>query len=160
MTILSKHEVLRTCEGVGKILLRKPFEIISMTAEAIQLTPNSIDSNGKSNAVLLSILYRSVLINLQIYFPQSLNKVPMTQRLNCHRKCSSRINRDGLSYVQEIENALVRIACARIKVVSSEVVEVHGHPWENIWKLSWELLFIDLVSTWKQNLQLLKFTCK
>lgn len=36
--ILSKHEVLRTCEGVGKILLRKPFEIISMT-EQIAFTP-------------------------------------------------------------------------------------------------------------------------
>lgn len=31
--ILAKHEVLRTCEGVGKILLRKPFEIIPMTEQ-------------------------------------------------------------------------------------------------------------------------------
>lgn len=36
--ILSKHEVLRTCEGVGKILLRKPFEIILMT-EPTAFTP-------------------------------------------------------------------------------------------------------------------------
>lgn len=36
--ILAKHEVLRTCEGVGKILLRKPFEIIPMT-EQIAFTP-------------------------------------------------------------------------------------------------------------------------
>lgn len=28
--ILAKHEVLRMCEGVGKILLRRPYEIISM----------------------------------------------------------------------------------------------------------------------------------
>ena len=28
--ILSKHEVLRMCEGVGRILLRKPEEVISM----------------------------------------------------------------------------------------------------------------------------------
>lgn len=27
---LARHEVLRMCEGVGKILLRRPFEIISM----------------------------------------------------------------------------------------------------------------------------------
>lgn len=33
--ILAKHEVLRTCEGVGKILLRKPFEIISMVEPTI-----------------------------------------------------------------------------------------------------------------------------
>lgn len=32
MEILSKHEVLRTCEGVGKILLRKPYDVISMAA--------------------------------------------------------------------------------------------------------------------------------
>lgn len=48
VAILSKHEVLRTCEGVGKILLRKPFEIISMTAKTIIYTPNSMDANGKS----------------------------------------------------------------------------------------------------------------
>lgn len=34
--ILAKHEVLRTCEGVGKILLRKPFEVISMTDHTFQ----------------------------------------------------------------------------------------------------------------------------
>lgn len=28
--LLAKHEVLRMCEGVGKILLRKPEEVISM----------------------------------------------------------------------------------------------------------------------------------
>lgn len=27
---LSKHEVLKMCEGVGKILLREPDEVISM----------------------------------------------------------------------------------------------------------------------------------
>lgn len=46
--ILAKHEVLRTCEGVGKILLRKPFEIISMV-EPIQFTPkvqNQPNTNG------------------------------------------------------------------------------------------------------------------
>lgn len=31
--ILARHEVLRMCEGVGKILLRKPDEVISMTSE-------------------------------------------------------------------------------------------------------------------------------
>lgn len=36
--ILAKHEVLRTCEGVGKILLRKPFEVISMV-EPTTYTP-------------------------------------------------------------------------------------------------------------------------
>lgn len=46
--ILAKHEVLRTCEGVGKILLRKPFEIISMI-EPIPFTPrfqNQANMNG------------------------------------------------------------------------------------------------------------------
>lgn len=38
--ILAKHEVLRTCEGVGKILLRKPFEVISMT-EQTPFTPRT-----------------------------------------------------------------------------------------------------------------------
>lgn len=54
VAILSKHEVLRTCEGVGKILLRKPFEIISMTAKTMQYTPNSIDANGKSEYILFT----------------------------------------------------------------------------------------------------------
>lgn len=31
--ILARHEVLRMCEGVGKILLRKPDEVISMISE-------------------------------------------------------------------------------------------------------------------------------
>lgn len=35
--ILARHEVLRMCEGVGKILLRKPDEVISMMSE-IKLT--------------------------------------------------------------------------------------------------------------------------
>lgn len=43
--ILAKHEVLRTCEGVGKILLRKPFEIISMTEQ----TPFTPRAQQKSN---------------------------------------------------------------------------------------------------------------
>lgn len=37
--ILAKHEVLRTCEGVGKILLRKPFEVISMIEPTVAYTP-------------------------------------------------------------------------------------------------------------------------
>ncbi len=43
--ILSKHEVLRMCEGVGKILLRKPDEVISMMSE-IKLTKAM---NGEAN---------------------------------------------------------------------------------------------------------------
>lgn len=43
--ILSKHEVLRTCEGVGKILLRKPYEIISMTS-AVPYSSRTNESNG------------------------------------------------------------------------------------------------------------------
>lgn len=43
--ILAKHEVLRTCEGVGKILLRKPFEIISM----VETAPYTPRAQHKSN---------------------------------------------------------------------------------------------------------------
>lgn len=68
--ILSKHEVLRTCEGVGKILLRKPYEVISManpvqalmnditsgmstqTDELLPLTSNVSDKNGENSAQL------------------------------------------------------------------------------------------------------------
>lgn len=48
MEILAKHEVLRTCEGVGKILLRKPFEIIPIN-EPTPFTPRVQHSkqNGK-----------------------------------------------------------------------------------------------------------------
>lgn len=44
--ILSKHEVLRTCEGVGKILLRKPFESISMTTFTDKIKEHLDDKNG------------------------------------------------------------------------------------------------------------------
>lgn len=51
--ILAKHEVLRTCEGVGKILLRKPFEIISMV-EPMSITPKRHQQslNGDENPIL------------------------------------------------------------------------------------------------------------
>lgn len=49
--ILATHEVLRTCEGVGKILLRKPFEVISMTDQAqyptAQVQHQQQNTNGK-----------------------------------------------------------------------------------------------------------------
>lgn len=32
--VLGRHEVLRMCEGVAKILLRKPDEVISMVAKS------------------------------------------------------------------------------------------------------------------------------
>lgn len=44
--ILAKHEVLRTCEGVGKILLRKPFEVISMIEETSFTSKGQHKSNG------------------------------------------------------------------------------------------------------------------
>lgn len=40
---LSKHEVLRMCEGVGKLLLRKPDEVISM-----ETTPRKRRRRGDS----------------------------------------------------------------------------------------------------------------
>ena len=46
--ILAKHEVLRTCEGVGKILLRKPFEIIPMT-EPIGYSPRVQPQKSSGN---------------------------------------------------------------------------------------------------------------
>lgn len=48
--ILAKHEVLRMCEGVGKILLRKPDEVISMMSE-IKLTKSS---NGRAGRCVFS----------------------------------------------------------------------------------------------------------
>lgn len=56
--ILAKHEVLRTCEGVGKILLRKPFEIISMN-EPISYTPrvqNQQNQNGEFHSSTVNIM--------------------------------------------------------------------------------------------------------
>lgn len=47
--ILAKHEVLRTCEGVGKILLRKPFEVISMV-EPSTYTPR-VQQKQSGNSV-------------------------------------------------------------------------------------------------------------
>lgn len=41
--LLSKHEVLRMCEGVGKLLLRKPDEVISM-----ETTPKRRRRKGES----------------------------------------------------------------------------------------------------------------
>lgn len=42
---LSKHEVLRMCEGVGRILLRKPQEVISMLPNSQQMIRRS-DNSG------------------------------------------------------------------------------------------------------------------
>lgn len=44
--ILAKHEVLRTCEGVGRILLRKPFEIISMIEPGNYTPKNQSQQNA------------------------------------------------------------------------------------------------------------------
>lgn len=52
--ILSKHEVLRTCEGVGKILLRKPFESISMTSFSETIKERADDKNGGEQTFLSS----------------------------------------------------------------------------------------------------------
>lgn len=49
--ILARHEVLRMCEGVGKILLRKPDEVISMMSE-IKLTKAF---NGMNEFIFLYI---------------------------------------------------------------------------------------------------------
>lgn len=51
--ILAKHEVLRTCEGVGKILLRKPFEVILMTEQSSSCTPRA---NQKTSGNILQYL--------------------------------------------------------------------------------------------------------
>lgn len=45
---LSKHEVLRMCEGVGKLLLRKPDEIISM-----ETTPRKRRRRGDSELIIV-----------------------------------------------------------------------------------------------------------
>lgn len=51
--ILAKHEVLRTCEGVGKILLRKPFEVIPIN-EPAAFTPRV--QHAKPNGI---VIYRN-----------------------------------------------------------------------------------------------------
>lgn len=52
--ILSKHEILRTCEGVGRILLRKPFEIISMI-EPGNYTPKNQNQQKSSGNFMLQL---------------------------------------------------------------------------------------------------------
>lgn len=52
MVILSKHEVLRMCEGVGKILLRKPMDVISMEAPPMQKYAREINAEHEENAPL------------------------------------------------------------------------------------------------------------
>lgn len=44
---LSKHEVLRMCEGVGKLLLRKPDEVIPM-----ETTPKKRRRRGESKYLM------------------------------------------------------------------------------------------------------------
>lgn len=55
--ILAKHEVLRTCEGVGKILLRKPFEVISMV-EPTAYTPRV--QHQKPSGILLTTKFDDI----------------------------------------------------------------------------------------------------
>lgn len=52
MEILAKHEVLRTCEGVGKILLRKPYDVISMTAPPSRKYSKDMGDDCEENAPL------------------------------------------------------------------------------------------------------------
>lgn len=50
--LLGRHEVLRMCEGVAKILLRKPDEVISMVSNS---QPMSKPTNG--TYYLLKLLF-------------------------------------------------------------------------------------------------------
>lgn len=62
--ILARHEVLRMCEGVGKILLRKPDEVISMMSE-IKLTKAT---NGMNEPIFRSFYLINGAINFYLYF--------------------------------------------------------------------------------------------
>lgn len=50
--ILAKHEVLRMCEGVGRILLRKPDEVISMLPSPKYLKRSSEEEGDEEKAPL------------------------------------------------------------------------------------------------------------
>lgn len=46
---LAKHEVLRMCEGVGRILLRKPEDLIQMAPENIRSSIVATTTKGTSD---------------------------------------------------------------------------------------------------------------
>lgn len=91
--ILAKHEVLRTCEGVGKILLRKPNEIISMT-EHTSFTPR-IQQNSNGNFEYFSVFNDAK--NSKNFTFQNLKVIHY-----CHPKCLYQTKSDGLSCGHEI----------------------------------------------------------
>lgn len=95
--ILAKHEVLRTCEGVGKILLRKPFEIIPMT-EQINYSPG-VQPQKSSGNCLRTWLMNDIMMIMSIFFLMQSRKV----KRYYHQRCLYQTKFDGWSYEQEIE---------------------------------------------------------
>lgn len=97
--ILAKHEVLRTCEGVGKILLRKPFEVISMIDQA-PITPKGQQKSNGNVSVLIFISYFSSthLKDILCILFQMLKVIHYF-----HPRCLYQIKSDGLSYEHGIE---------------------------------------------------------
>lgn len=92
--ILAKHEVLRTCEGVGKILLRKPFEVIPMT-EQIAFTPRQPQ---KASGNFFKGPLKFNISNVRFDFLQS-----QREKLYCHQRCLYQIKSVGWSCELGIE---------------------------------------------------------
>jgi hypothetical protein len=60
---LMKHEVLKYCEGVGKILLREPDEVISMfpsPTKAKRMASSTEDGEKKNLFLLFLLLYNPI----------------------------------------------------------------------------------------------------
>lgn len=83
---LSNHEVLRMCKGVGKILLRKPEDVISITQ-----SPKFDKKSGKFQRDSKS----SPAVTTFSFSPWQ--RMAMRRTLSCPRRCLSPIRSTGYS---------------------------------------------------------------
>lgn len=96
---LMKHEVLKYCEGVGKILLREPDEVISMfpsPTKAKRMASTAADEGEKLEAINIA----EIEFGHFFFFNHEQTK------LNCLRRCSFRTRRGGYRSAQKDQESL------------------------------------------------------
>lgn len=86
---LSNHEVLRMCKGVGKILLRKPEDVISIT--------QSPKFDKKSRKCQEKILFYRCLTNPHSLSLSVSQRTPVGRTRSCRQRCLSPIRSTGFS---------------------------------------------------------------
>lgn len=89
--VLGRHEVLRMCEGVAKILLRKPDDVISMVQERLQRPAAGKAAEGKTILCNWQHTARAIYDEHACLFVVHVEQMPaQTTKAppNCRPRCS------------------------------------------------------------------------